>query len=187
MLYTGACANAALLTLWWEFLLHGWHSCWFFRYLFFFLKRRLGRCIYFISAHSSSTSFQNPSARPPKQDHQRPELRSRSWIQVHEFIKIFIKYYSICLHLVRRQKSTSAEEVARFRRLFPNLSWLSSGRTSGHQNLISIFPWIDNCLKVAESLKVGCLPYAGTWMINWWWLVSYTPSSMSKIWVRKYP
>ena len=48
---------------------------------------------------------------------------------------------------VRRQNSTTAEEVARFQRLFPNLSWLMSGRTSGHQNLVSIFPGIDNCLK----------------------------------------
>ena len=29
------------------------------------------------------------------------------------------------------------------KRLFPNLSWLTSGRTSGHQNLVSIFPGID--------------------------------------------
>ena len=28
---------------------------------------------------------------------------------------------------VRRQKTTSAEEVARFQRLFPNMSWLTSG------------------------------------------------------------
>ena len=32
--------------------------------------------------------------------------------------------------LVRRRNSTSAEEVARFQRLFKNLSWLTSGRTS---------------------------------------------------------
>ena len=31
---------------------------------------------------------------------------------------------------VRRQNSTKAEEVARFQRLFPNPSWLMSGRTS---------------------------------------------------------
>ena len=48
---------------------------------------------------------------------------------------------------VRRQNSTTAEELARLQRLFPNPSWLMSGRTSGHQNRISIFSGIDNCLK----------------------------------------
>ena len=33
---------------------------------------------------------------------------------------------------------------------FPNPSWLTSGRTSGHQNLVSIFPGIDNCLMVTK-------------------------------------
>ena len=42
------------------------------------------------------------------------------------------------------QNSTTAEEIARFQRLFPNPRWLMSGRTSGHQNLVSIFPGIDN-------------------------------------------
>ena len=49
--------------------------------------------------------------------------------------------------MVRRQNSTTAEELARFQRLFPIPSWLMSGRTSGHQNLVSIFPEIDNCLE----------------------------------------
>ena len=48
---------------------------------------------------------------------------------------------------VTRQISTSAKEVARFQRFFPNPSWLTSGRTSGHQNFVSIFPGINNCLK----------------------------------------
>ena len=48
--------------------------------------------------------------------------------------------------MVQRQNSQllPAEEVARFQRLFPNLSWLTSGRTSSHQNLVSIFPGTDN-------------------------------------------
>ena len=41
----------------------------------------------------------------------------------------------------------SAEKVARFQRFFPNPGWLMSGRTSGHQNFVSIFPGIDNCLE----------------------------------------
>ena len=48
--------------------------------------------------------------------------------------------------MIRRQNSTTAEENARFQRLFPNLRWLTSGRTSGHQNLVSIFLGIDNRL-----------------------------------------
>ena len=35
-----------------------------------------------------------------------------------------------------------------------NLSWWMSGRTYGYQNLVSIFPGIENCL------KAGYLPYA---------------------------
>ena len=71
-----------------------------------------------------------------------------------------------------------------FQRLFPNPSWLTSGRTSGHQKLVATFPWIDNCLMWwLGSLKVGYLPYAigkqlsitlinlgRTWMLEWrWW------------------
>ena len=48
---------------------------------------------------------------------------------------------------VRRQNSTTAEEVAIFQHLFPNPNWLMSGKTSGYQNLVSIFSWIYNCLK----------------------------------------
>ena len=63
----------------------------------------------------------------------------------------FIIYSGFSYYImVRRQNSTTAEVDARFQRLFPdfpNPSWLTSGRTSGHQNLISIFPGIDNCLK----------------------------------------
>ena len=46
----------------------------------------------------------------------------------------------------------------RFQRLFPNLSWLMSGRTSrsSHQKLVQTFPWINNCLIVtSKSLKAG--------------------------------
>ena len=35
-----------------------------------------------------------------------------------------------------------------------------SGRTSSHQKLVPTLPWIENCLMVTKSLKVGCLPYA---------------------------
>ena len=45
-----------------------------------------------------------------------------------------------------------SEEVARFQHLFPNLNWLMSGRTSGHQKLVPTFPWIDNCLMVTELI-----------------------------------
>ena len=51
------------------------------------------------------------------------------------------------VYTVERQNSTTAEEVVRIQSLFPNPSWLTSGRTSGHQNLVLIFPGIDNCLK----------------------------------------
>ena len=84
--------------------------------------------------------------------------------------------------MVRRRNSSSAEEDARFQGLFPNLSRLTSGRTSGHQKLVSTFPWIDNCLMVTKSLKVGCLSCAvgkqpsiplinlgRTWTLKWWW------------------
>ena len=56
----------------------------------------------------------------------------------------------------------TAEEVARFQRLFPDPSRLTSGRTSNHQNLVSIFPGIANCLKAKPYWLVdsGCLPYA---------------------------
>ena len=52
------------------------------------------------------------------------------------------------------------EEIARFQHLFPNPSWLMSGRTSSHQKLVPAFPWIDNCVMVSKSLKVGHLRYA---------------------------
>ena len=61
---------------------------------------------------------------------------------------------------VRRQNSTSAEEVARFQRLFPNPSWFMSGKTSGHQKLVPTIPSIDDCLMVSNLLKVGCLLYS---------------------------
>ena len=41
---------------------------------------------------------------------------------------------------VRRRNSTSAEEVSRFQRLFPNSSWLTPARTSGHQLECSTTP-----------------------------------------------
>ena len=37
--------------------------------------------------------------------------------------------------MIRRQNSTTAVELARFQCLFPNPSWLTTGRTSGHQTL----------------------------------------------------
>ena len=61
---------------------------------------------------------------------------------------------------VQRWNSISAEEVAKFPRLFPNLSWLTPGRTSGQQKLVLTLPWIENYLMMAKSLKVGYLPYA---------------------------
>ena len=51
--------------------------------------------------------------------------------------------------MVWRWNSTSAEEGARFQRLFPNPSWLTLGRTSGDQKLHSTFPWIDNDILLA--------------------------------------
>ena len=62
-------------------------------------------------------------------------------------------------HKVRRQNSTTAEEVAQFQRLFPNPSWLTSGRTSDHQNLVTIFPWIDNCLKAKSKGRLSASCY----------------------------
>ena len=50
--------------------------------------------------------------------------------------------------------SSTAEEVARFQRLFPNPSFLMSSRTSGHQNHASIFSEIDNCLKAKRQRLV---------------------------------
>ena len=63
---------------------------------------------------------------------------------------------------VQRQNSISAEEVAKFPCLFPNLSWLTSGRTSGQKKLVLTLPWIEreNYLMMAKSLNVGYLPYA---------------------------
>ena len=52
--------------------------------------------------------------------------------------------------MVQKRNSTSAEEVARFQHLFPNPSWLMSGRTSGHQKIVPTFLWIDNCLMVTK-------------------------------------
>ena len=47
--------------------------------------------------------------------------------------------------MVRRWNSTSAEEIARFQCLFPNLSWVPSvvGKTSGHLKLVPTFPLIE--------------------------------------------
>ena len=59
--------------------------------------------------------------------------------------------YQIPPDKVRRQNSTTAEEIARFQRLFPNPSWLTSERTSGHQNLVSIFPGIDSCVGLSAK------------------------------------
>ena len=56
--------------------------------------------------------------------------------------------------VVRMQMSTTAEKVVRFQLLSPNPSWLTSGRTSGHQNLVSVFQGIDNCLSLG-ILKQG--------------------------------
>ena len=55
---------------------------------------------------------------------------------------------------VRRQNSTSAEEVARFKRLFPNPSWLAPRRTSGHPKLVPTFPWIYNYLMVTKCERL---------------------------------
>ena len=65
--------------------------------------------------------------------------------------------------VVRMQISTTAEKVARFQRHFPNPSWLTSGITSGHQNLVSIFQRIDNCLKVKCSWE------AAVHSLDWSW------------------
>ena len=87
--------------------------------------------------------------------------------------------------MVRRRKlwygggnSTTAEEVSRLQRLFPNPSWLVWGRAAHHQKLTPTFPWIGRHLIVTKrdflemeaslwlneksrvSLKVGCLRYA---------------------------
>ena len=43
-----------------------------------------------------------------------------------------------------------------------SVSSLTSGRTSGHQNLIPTFPWIDNCLKVTKRLRLW-LPNLRCW------------------------
>ena len=49
-----------------------------------------------------------------------------------------------------RQNSTTVEQVARFQRLFPNPSWLMSGRKNIQFQYLfiwnQIFPGIDNCL-----------------------------------------
>ena len=92
----------------------------------------------------------------------------------------------------RWQNSTSAEEVARFQCLSPNPSWLASGRTSGHQNLVIIFPWLD-----LWWLKVGCVPYAvgkqpsmplinlgRKWLLKWWWYNQFVPFSMTMIFME---
>ena len=94
------------------------------------------------------------------------------------------QYVFICLARCGGGNSTTAEEVSRFQRLFPNPSWLVNsswlvwGRASRHQKLAPTFPWIDNCLMVTKrdflkmeaslwlnvksrvSLKDFCLPYA---------------------------
>ena len=66
------------------------------------------------------------------------------WNRLRDQVLVQCQIYPM---FIWRQNSTTAEEVARFQCLFLNASWLMSGRTSGHQNLVSIFPWIDNCLK----------------------------------------
>ena len=47
------------------------------------------------------------------------------------------------MNLAWRRNSTSTEEVARLKRLFPCPSWLTSERTSGHLKIVPTFPWID--------------------------------------------
>ena len=56
---------------------------------------------------------------------------------------LFIKWYG-------GGNSTSAEEVSRFQRLFPNPSWLVWGRASRYQKLAPTFPGIDSCLMVTK-------------------------------------
>ena len=50
--------------------------------------------------------------------------------------------------MVRKLNSTAAEEVVIIQRIFPNPSWLASGKSVDHQKLVPTFPWtLDNCLK----------------------------------------
>ena len=64
--------------------------------------------------------------------------------------------------VARRGCQVARRACQRFQHLFPNPSSVMPGRTSGNQNLVSIFPGIDNylSLKTKLRLKAGCLPYA---------------------------
>ena len=99
----------------------------------------------------------------------RTQLVDRIWHRIHVNLLttgcslrdiIHQRDLNATIIMVWRQNSTSAEEVIRFQSIFPSSelpSWLTSGRTFGHQKLAPTFPWIDNCLMVTKSLKVGGL------------------------------
>ena len=63
---------------------------------------------------------------------------------------ILIYHYLFTIFPYEQLTGTEAEEVATFQHLFPNPSWLSSGRASDHQKLVPTFPWMDNCLMVTK-------------------------------------
>ena len=112
------------------------------------------------------------------------KIKIKNWIAKDKCILTFNlytlqpHYNTSWINILGGWNSTTAREVSRFQRLFPNPSWLVWGRAFQHQKLAPTFPWIDNCLMVTKRdflkmeaslwlnekswvlLKVGCLPYA---------------------------
>ena len=128
-----------------------------------------------------------------------PECSKCRWSRFFRYCQSYVDlltYYSIIndsiewVTSVRRWNSTSAEEDARFQRLFPNPSWLTSGRTPGRQKLITTFQRID--IDIRQTLKAGCLPHAvekqlfiplinlgRKWLLKWWWWLSRQSTAVS--------
>ena len=85
----------------------------------------------------SGQKFNQDAPEAPHVDHSRVPA-AQDHLRASEHVTFDIYVY--------RRNSTSAEEVDRFQRLFHNPSWLTPGKTSGHQKLVPTFPWIYNCL-----------------------------------------
>ena len=105
--------------------------------------------------------------------HQRHRMCERTtppiWHHSHlETTVAFICELLSFLHGTEAEFNYCWRGLPDFQRVFPNPSWLMSGGTSGHQNPVSIFPWIDNCLLA----KFDPLPKTSEWTDWFFWLLA---------------
>ena len=118
------------------------------------------------------------SGAPVAPDHSAPRHVDR-----HNFNRIdysFIRsWYRGRIQLLLKRLPDSS--------VFHNLSWLMSGRTSGHQNLVSIFPGINNCLKAKRQRLVVYLMLLGTSRPHLWLILEEVDIKMMMMIVHGHP